>query len=783
MQSAPSSTPPPAILTQAKWIWAYKPNWDQINAYAVFRKDFTLTSVPIKAPLFITADQSYQLTINGEYVCRGPARGFQHSWPYDEVDVSRWLKKGKNLIAVRGHNPSFSNFQYLTQGYAGLLVAAQWGKTKILSDDTWQARRQESIRKDMVQSSLQLFQQEVIDLRAESPEWMLPGYDASTWQNACVINVWNGEPWSDLEPRGTAMLEENEIRPGRVIGRAEGKNAEDYFTTRNLSITRFEEGLAHEPFEGDIAAIPFSKTPANGWRSVLIDLGKLHIGSVILDIKGAKGGEIVETHHYETINADTLCPDFIPGAHCRMAFSQRLTCRPGDQRHAFYHAFGYRYMILTVRDSAGAITVSPSLCTTFYPLKHNGSFTSSDTALNAIWETCAWTQRVCSMDAYVDTPWREQAQWWGDARVQAWNTFHLDGDDRLFRRGIKQIATQKAASGITYGHAPTMAHNCVLPDFTLIWIVTLWDHYWQTGSLEAFEAHQDTIQSSLAYFREWTDAKTGLLHYDPRYWLFLDWTGLRKTGCSSVYNLWLLHALDRLAQMYALSGDKKQAATCRQWAKTQRTNLLKLIDKRSGLMRDGYDEKGRIDPSTSVHAQTLAIITELCPKNKKVMLEKRIVPYLRGEYTTDIHPSAYWITYLFTVLGENGYGADVLADIRKRWSPMAEHGTCWENFEPRRGDESFSHAWSAHPLFHLMQILGGIRQTAPGWEAVTCEPLFEGESAEVSIPSPRGDIISRWERKDGTISGQLKLPRGVKATLTLPGQKPLSVTGTHRYKL
>lgn len=101
--------------------------------------------------------------------------------------------------------------------------------------------------------------------------------------------------------------------------------------------------------------------------------------------------------------------------------------------------------------------------------------------------------------------------------MQAWNTFHLSGDARLFRRGIEQTATQTTADGVTYGHAPTMAHGCVLPDFTLIWMLTLWDYYWQTGSLQPFEQRQSTIRNALRYFDEWTDPGTGLLRYDHRY--------------------------------------------------------------------------------------------------------------------------------------------------------------------------------------------------------------------------------------------------------------------------
>ncbi len=242
-------------------------------------------------------------------------------------------------------------------------------------------------------------------------------------------------------------------------------------------------------------------------------------------------------------------------------------------------------MVLTVRDNTQELQVATSLRTAMYPVEEKGSFACSNPALEKIWQACAWTERICSMDAYVDTPWREQAQWWGDARVQAWNTFHLSGDSRLLHRGIRQIGAQTTPTGITYGHAPTMAHNCILPDFTLIWMATLWDEYWQTGSLESFLAQQSTIESALAYFEEWTNPKTGLLKYDQRYWLFLDWTDIQKDGESAVYNFWLLYALDRLTTLYLAAGQRPAASRCRRWAGKVRKALLALQAK------DGLDRR------------------------------------------------------------------------------------------------------------------------------------------------------------------------------------------------
>ena len=100
---------------------------------------------------------------------------------------------------------------------------------------------------------------------------------------------------------------------------------------------------------------------------------------------------------------------------------------------------------------------------------------------------------------------------------------------------------------------------------------------------------------------------------------------------------------------------------------------------------------------------------------------------------------------------------------------MAEHGTTWEGFAPRVGEESFSHAWSAHPLYHLMQIIGGIRQGAAGWKCIIFQPHFVGQSADVSVPTPHGNIRSVWQREGSIIRARRSLPEGISATVQLPG--------------
>ena len=165
----------------------------------------------------------------------------------------------------------------------------------------------------------------------------------------------------------------------------------------------------------------------------------------------------------------------------------RLILPPGPVRYEAFQPLGHRYLVAIARNTEEPLRLRLSMRETIYPLEVRGRFATDDATLNAIHAICVRTQRVCALDGYVDTPWREQAQWWGDARVQAQNTFHLSGETRLLERGIDCLARQEVPNGLTFGHAPTIAYNCVLPDFSMIWALSLWDHYWQTGSATLFQ--------------------------------------------------------------------------------------------------------------------------------------------------------------------------------------------------------------------------------------------------------------------------------------------------------
>ena len=75
---------------QAQWIWL---NEKISSDVMLARRSFDLDELPEHAQLRITATSQYQLYINGEYVCRGPARSAPHHQSFDVLNISKLLQK------------------------------------------------------------------------------------------------------------------------------------------------------------------------------------------------------------------------------------------------------------------------------------------------------------------------------------------------------------------------------------------------------------------------------------------------------------------------------------------------------------------------------------------------------------------------------------------------------------------------------------------------------------------------------------------------------------------
>ena len=92
----------PDLLTKqwsAKWITVPGISPFEYGVYH-FRRSFYLPQKPSTFVVHVTADNRYQLFVNGERVVSGPARGDLYHWQYETVDLAPYLLTGKNVLAA-----------------------------------------------------------------------------------------------------------------------------------------------------------------------------------------------------------------------------------------------------------------------------------------------------------------------------------------------------------------------------------------------------------------------------------------------------------------------------------------------------------------------------------------------------------------------------------------------------------------------------------------------------------------------------------------------------------
>ena len=785
------------LFYKAKWIWPdilYS-----VNAYAGFRYDFKLKDSLSVAPLHLTADQTYRLWINGKYVCRGPVRGHQKNWFFDTVDVAPYLQKGHNFIAVEAFNPGISTFSYHFESRAGFICAARWEDgTEIFTNcDSWTMFRLSGYAPDTARLSVQMGFQEDLDLNYDDRRWIYCENYTIPTQPKWVRKgerTWNALPYLHLRERQIPMLDEHICAPECCIsagwgmgasGKKRGGNISWEFAEEELpSIDWKEKAIWKKDGVALCGTVPAGRS--GQIYAVTLDLGEEWLpGTPVLEVSGGNSDTILELHYYHDLPNRIAELQPPPGVGSLLALAARLRLNSPQVHHEFFQIMGIRFVTIVVRGNHEPLNLKISWRCAVYPLKIAGAWDSSDDDLNAIWRISRHTQQVCAMDVFVDTPWREQSQWWGDARIQAKNTHWLTGDSRLLEQGIHLIAEQEGApDGLLFANAPTTHSGPILPDFCLTWIVTLYDLYFQTGRTDFIPKFLSRAERILQYFED-RRGENGAISYDERFWLFEDWGDLPKKTYPAFLNLWHCHVLTLWRELLSLCGKSTENTDAK--LESEKILLRRLFyDPEQQLMMPVLDYDGKPQGTPIVHDQVLALMLDLVQEAKGSMLAKRIIPCLKGTLREGLQPGAFWSTYLLDLAQKLDLRQDALNYIRIHWNHMIPTSTTWEVFDrDHYTGWSCSHAWSSHPLTHIPELLCGIVQLEPGWRKIRFAPLSGvGVShASVSIPVPMGLLRAGFKKEHDVFIGHLEIPSGMSVEIHTSERKQLLTQGRWDFEL
>lgn len=751
----------------AQWIMPPGIDPDVYGVYH-FRKSFDLAEIPVQFIIHVSADQRYNLFLNGKSIGLGPARSDPQHWMYDTYDLAPLLNKGKNTLAAQvwnmGEHAPYAQMTVQT----GFIVQGQSDLEKTVNtNNSWKAfinKAYQPVINDIqkLKTYIVVGAGDRVDASKHPWGWEQGGFADTHWPqavkpwfNAKTRGFGSDGNWM-LVPRSIPMMEESLLRL-HTIRRA----------STNIKVTDgFLQGTA-----------PLT-IPKNQKATLLIDQSHLTNAYPQLLVSKGRGAMIKMSYAEGMMDADRQKGhrDSINGRSV-MGFDDIFIADGGLHRMFRPLWFRtYRYLQLDIETKGEALILEDLYgMFTGYPFEAKGNFVSDRPVFGKIWDIGWRTARLCAGETYYDCPYYEQLQYTGDTRIQALISLYVAGDDRLMRKAINEYNHSRIYEGLSQSRYPSNDMQ-VIPPFSLYWISMIYD-YWMHRSDDAWVRSLLNGARGVLDWHEQRLAPNGM-NGNLEWWNFVDWTWPSGTppgreGSSSILSLQYVYTLQQAEKMFRYFGRSAEADHYQTLAKKIATATYQHCwDESRKLVADHPGKK-----TYSQHANIWALLTNTIPGED----QQRVFKTLLAD-TSITQATFYFKFYLFELLKKMEAG-DLFPELLKPWEEMIDHGltTFAEKPEPVRSD---CHAWSASPNYQLLSIVAGINPSSPGFKEVSIIPYL-GNQTEVSgnIPHPNGELKTKYRVEGQKLHANLDLPPGVKGKFTWKGIiYPLS-PGTNSFQL
>lgn len=720
-----------------------------------FRKQINLKDKPDHYVVHVSADNRYQLFVNGTLVSLGPARGDLRHWNYETVDIAPWLSAGDNTLAATVWNYGETRpLAQISNRTAFILQGDGKAESAVNTNPSWLCTKDNgySELKPVVLGYFVAPYGEVVNMALSPKGCQQNGFQPQGWQKAVTVSA--GSPKGGMATGDTgwmlvpSTLPQMERTPQRLatVRKAEGVKVPKGFLTGKAPLV----------------------IPAHSHAVLLLDNGHNTDAYVHLDYQGGKAATMALTYAeslYDNTTMEKGNRNDIKGKHIFGVKDSIIS--DGDSKAVFQSLNWktFRYMQVSIQTQDEPLTIS-DLYTVYtgYPFQRKATFVASDPSLGQMLDIGWRTARLCSMETYMDCPYYEQLQYLGDTRLQMLISYYNAGNDTLARKAICDIDNSRLAEGITEGRYPAYGDNIISP-FSLMWVGMLHDYYMYRPDSSFVKAHLAGMRQVLSFFMEHT-ADDGSLK-DLPYWNFMDWVMHQRQwvmgtppkgsdGCSAVLDLLLLRAYQWATTLESRLGNKGMAEEYRQRA----TQLAATVQRKywnadKQLYADTSDKR-----YFSQHANALAILDGMVTGKEAQKLAQRMLAD-----STMAQASIYFKYYVNRAMTVAGLGDDYMNQLGV-WREYMKLGmTTWGEDSKLTNTRSDCHAWSASPNIEFFRTVLGIDTDAPGFSRVRIAPhLGSLTQAEGSIPHPLGTIAVSYKLNKGKLRATITLPAGLSGT-------------------
>ena len=772
----------------------------------------------IRARVHVSADERYELFLNGARLGRGPERGDLHNWFFETYDLD--LPAGPHTLVARvwALGPQGPYAQISCE--PGFILAAEEPFTDLLSTGVaaWEA--------------LELGGYRFID---PSPAWGTGSnleIDGAAFAWGFELGMADGWLPAQAGPFGCDPTRNERVPGHRLTPAVLGPMLEQ--TVQRGRIRSVSHDLAPAGPPLDVASGPApAGTPDTRWvrlpndppdpadvrawtdllledrplvlppgsfRRVIVDLDEYVCAYPVVRTSGGAGA-FIRLYWAESLFepiSDAQRPGRAAKGHRGVVDGRCFVgvgdvFRPDGGRGRTFETLWWqagRYVEIVVQTGAQALTIERlGLRETRYPLEMQSSFGSSEGRLGALQPIMVRAMQMCAHETYMDCPYYEQLMYVGDTRLEALVTYCMTADTALPRKAVALFDASRwqAANGLTTSRYPSRVRQ-IIPPFSLWWVAMVHDLvYWRDG-VAAARRHLRGVRSVVDTFLERVD-DAGLLQAVEG-WNFVDWawpwtaqTGLTvdagdgcgiprggDAGCSAPVSFQLVYTLDLAAGLEELVGEHERSARLRrEAARVHAAAVAAFYDADRGALADdlGHSE-------FSEHAQALALLAGRLEPG----LQARVADALLHDQS--LRPTTiYFRHYSFEALRMLGRADCMLQRMDPWWELLAlDLKTTVEAPEP--GTRSDCHAWGAHPIYHFFTSLLGIRPSSPGFGSVHIAPQ-PGPLGWVrgTLVHPAGPVCVETEAGAAVV----RLPEGLHGTFA-NGQGTVPIgPGESRHRL
>lgn len=739
----------------AQWISApllphRREAWDPAP---LFRREFTLASVPEFARLYATALGVYRIWVNGEEITahsllRPGWTDYRFRVLHQTYDVAAALTPGVNVLAIE-----------LARGwYAGRLglqrEPALYGEQPALrvqleaagdvitaTDSTWRYGYGDILASDLLLGEVQ-------DLRQAQNGWTSAGFDDSAWEAALVrddISV-------AVTPQPHASPDEFESYEGKLV-------------------------RAH------------ARGPA------VFDFGQNLVGWTRVETRTLPKADVL-VRHGETLTPD----DLVWRDNLRNAFQEDRYTTGDDRAHVLeprhtMHGFRFaevwglapavEYQALKVPEDFRITAISMAGVT---PV---GTFECSDPVLTAVSRMVEWTVRDNFIEVITDCPQRdERLGWLGDAGVIGPTAaYHFDVAS-FVTKFTRDAADTQTEDGAILSYVPPVPPGTFregAPGWADGYVRLVHLAAQRYGDVATAQEHFDHIARYLAWIDEANPSgiRTESVGADFSDWLSLPedpdepphpeyvYTGSRSTSSKRVVaTAHTIRSYDQFADLATMLGRDEEAVRARARAEEIRLAYANTF----------VDERGWIEGDTqTVYAQAIGYDILRGDLRRKAIA--RLAQKVRelGHVTVGIHG----VEHLVRVLARNGH-ADLaemllLREEMPSWKHMHAMGgtTIWEKWDGISSDgsmstaemNSFNHcALGAIGEFLFEGVAGLDARRVVGESTVIIDPVYleRLDWARADYASPAGRVESSWRRRGDRIEHDITLAPGIRGEFRTP---------------